>query len=72
MLVFVHLDDRIETFFEGIAVCSESDDRKDDAGIVVIADAEELGDEARVDAVAGGGAGVAGEDGEVGAGDAEG
>ena len=65
MLVFVHLDDCVEAFFECIAVCREADDCEDDACVVVIADAEELGREAGVDAVAGRGACVAGEDGEI-------
>lgn len=73
VLVAVHLDDGVEALLEGVAVGGEADDGEDDArGRVVGADAEELGGVAGVDVVAGGGAGVAGEDGEAGPGYAEG
>lgn len=72
MLVFVHLDDGVEPFFQGVAVSGEADYRQDNARrvVAVVAYAEELGDITRVDVVTGGGARVTGEDGEVGAGDA--
>ena len=58
-----------------MAVCGEADDREDDAGAFVFgtlaSDLEDLGREACVDVVAGGVAGVAGEDGEVCAADSE-
>lgn len=73
MLVTVHLDDVVEALFEGVAIGGESDDGEDDAGGGVVgADAEDFGDVTGVDVVAGGGAGVAGEDGEGAAGYAEG
>ena len=72
VLVAVHLDDVVEAFFQGIAVGGVSYHGEDDAaGLVVGADAEELGGVPGVDGVARDGAGVAGEDGEVGAGYAE-
>ncbi len=51
MLVFVHLNNDIEVLFQGIAVGSEPYYGQDDAGVVVIADAENFGDETRVDVV---------------------
>lgn len=84
MLVAVHLDGRVELLAQGVAVGGETDDGEDDAGVVGVqggvvvggvgggSDFEELGGVAGVYAVAGGGARIAGEDGEVGAGDAEG
>lgn len=68
VLVSVHLDDCVEAFFQGVAVGGEAHYRQDDArGWVVGSDAEEFGGMSGVDVVAGGGAGVAGEDGEGGA-----
>ncbi|CAG8705354.1 2039_t:CDS:1, partial [Scutellospora calospora] len=76
VLVLVHFDDGVEALLEGVAVGGEAHDREDDLGALVVAagaaDAEEFGGVARVDVVAAGAASVAGEDGEVGAGDAEG
>ena len=66
MLVPVHLDVDIEAFFESVSICSKADDGEDNAGGGVVgADAKDFGDEAGVDVVAGGGAGVASEDSEV-------
>lgn len=66
MLVPVHLDEDIEAFFQGVAICGKADDGEDDAAIRVVgADAEDFRDEARVDVVARGGACVAGQDSEI-------
>lgn len=76
VLVFVHFDDGVEAFLQGAAVGGEAYDAENDFGAGVLgafaADFEEFGGVARVDVVAGGGAGVACEDGEVFACDAEG
>lgn len=68
MLVSVQLDDGVKALAQGIAVGCEADDGEEEGGIglavVGAADLEDFGDVARVDAVAGGGARVAGEDGE--------
>lgn len=76
MLVSVQLDDGVEALTQGVAVSGETDDGEKESGVglrlVGAADLEDLWDVARVDAVAGGGAGVAGEDGEGVAGDGEG
>ena len=76
VLVFVQFDNGVEALFQGVAVCGESDDGEDYSGTFVVwafaADLEEFGLVSCVDVVAGGGASVAGEDGEVSAGDAEG
>ena len=76
MLVLVHFHDGVEALFQRVAVGGEADDGEDDfrarVGRAVAADLEEFGGVAGVDAVAGCAAGVAGEDGEVRAGDAEG
>ena len=76
VLVLVHLYDGIESLFQRVAIGGEPDDGKGDAGILVLgtlaADLEELGCVAGVDVVAGGGPGVASENGEVCAGDAKG
>lgn len=73
MLVLVHLDDRVQPLLQRVTVRSEADDGEDNATASVFrpiaADLEEFGDEARVDVVAGCGASIACEDGEVGAGD---
>lgn len=52
MLVFVHFDDGVETFFEGVAVCREADYGEDDWGGWIVADGEEFGFIAGVDVVA--------------------
>ncbi len=66
VLVSVHLDNGVEAFFECVAVSSEANNGEDDAAIWIIgSDAEDFGDEAGVDIVAGGGASIAGEDCEV-------
>ena len=74
--VAVHLANGVEALLEGLAVGGEADDGEQDSGIVLggvgAADLEDLGGEPRVDAVAGGQTGVAGHDGEVGAGNSEG
>jgi hypothetical protein len=76
VLELVHLDDGVEALLERIAVGGEANDREHDLGALVLAagaaDAEQFGGVARVDVVAAGAASVACEDGEVGAGDAEG
>lgn len=76
VLELVHLDDGVEALLERIAVGGEAHDREHDLGALVLAagaaDAEEFGGVARIDVVAAGAASVACEDGEVGAGDAEG
>lgn len=75
VLVLVHLDDGVEALLERVAVGGEADYREHDLGALVVAagatDAEEFGSVTRVDVVAAGAASVAGEDGEVGAGDAQ-
>ena len=76
VLVLVHLDDSVEALLERVAISGEADDGEHDLGALVVAagaaDAEQFGSVARVDVVAAGAASVACEDGEVGAGDAEG
>jgi hypothetical protein len=76
VLELVHLDDGVEALLERIAVGGEAHNREHDLGALVLAagaaDAEEFGGVARIDVVAAGAASVACEDGEVGAGDAEG
>jgi hypothetical protein len=75
VLVLVHLDDGIEVLLQRIAVCSETDDRKNYPGALVVwplaANLEELRCISRVDVVAGSRASVARKDGEFSAGDAE-
>lgn len=51
MLVSVHFDDGVETFFEGVAICSEADYREDDGSGWVIANLKNFGFVAGVDAV---------------------
>ena len=66
MLVAVHLDVNVEAFFESVSICGKTNNGEDDAGgRVVGADAKDFGDEAGVDVVARGGAGIASEDSEV-------
>ena len=76
VLVAVHLHDGVEPLGEGAAVGAETDDGKDDACVLAVgrvaAETVEFRAVAGVDAVAGCHAGVASEDGEVGAADAEG
>jgi len=76
VLVAVELDDGVKALFEGVAVGREADDGEEKRGVglrgVGAADLEDFRCVARVDAVAGGGARVAGEDGEGVAGDGEG
>ena len=76
VLVLVHFHDGVEAFFQGAAVGGEAYDGEDDAGAFVLGavapDFEEFRRVAGVDAVAGCAAGVACDDGEVGAADAEG
>jgi len=64
VVILVHLDDVVEALFEGVAVGRESDDGEDDAGSFVFgpfsADEKELRGVARVDAVPGRAASVAG------------
>ena len=75
MLVAVQLDDGIEALAQGVAVGGETDDGEEERGVglrgVGAADLEDFWCVARVDAVAGGGAGVAGQNGEVVAADCE-
>ena len=76
VLVPVQFHGGVEALAQGDAIGREADDREHDVGVRVGlgargADLEEFRGEARVDAVAGCGACVAGEDAEVGAGDAE-
>ena len=77
MLVFIHLDDGIESFFEGLAVSGEADHGEYDVGagigaVVVRTDSVDFRGVAGVDVVAGCRTCVAGEDGEGGARYAEG
>lgn len=75
MLVAIHLNDCVKTFFECFAIGRKSDYCEDYvcvcAVIVGSADLEYFGRVAGVDVVAGGRSCVAGEDGEVVAGDSE-
>ena len=76
MLVTVQLHDCVEALAQSVAVGGETDDGEEEGrvglGGVGAANFEDFGDVAGVDAVAGGGAGVAGEDGKGVAGDGEG
>lgn len=66
MLVSVHLDYDIEAFLESIAIGGETHDGKNDAAIRIVgADAEDFGNEAGVDVVAGRGSSITSENGEV-------
>lgn len=69
MLVPVHFDNGIETFFQDLAVCGKTDDREDDRCVgsitVVAADLEDFRGVTGVDVVAICAASVASEDGEV-------
>jgi hypothetical protein len=66
VLVPVHLDVNVEAFFESVSVCGKANNREDDAGGGVVgADAKNFGDEAGVDVVARGGAGITSEDSKV-------
>lgn len=69
MPVLIHVARGVEFLGEGFAVCGESDDGEGNAAIV--ANTEDLGLGARIDRVAACGTGVACEDGEVAATDAE-
>jgi hypothetical protein len=75
VLVLVHLHNGVETLLQRITICCKADYRKYYPGTLVVwalaADLEELGCVSCVDVVARSGACVAGEDGEVSAGDAE-
>lgn len=74
VLILVHLDNGVEAFLESVGVGCKAHNREDYPGALVVralaANLEELGCVACVDVVAGCRACVAGEDGEVGAGDA--
>jgi hypothetical protein len=76
VLVAVELDDGVEALFEGVAIGREADDGEEQRRVglrgVRAADLEDFRRVSCVDAVARGGAGVAGEDGEGLAGDGEG
>jgi len=69
MLVPVHFDDGIETFFQDLAICGKTDDREDDCCVgsiaVVTADLEDFRSVTGVDAVARCVASITSEDGEV-------
>ena len=65
MLVSVHLHDRVEAFFQGVAVGGEAYYGQDDArGWVIGSYAKDFWCVSGIDVVAGGGASVAGEDGK--------
>lgn len=74
MLVLIHLYYCIQPFFECLAVCSKTHDRQKDMGtftsLILTANLENLGNEARIDVVSCDRAGIAGENGEIGARDA--
>lgn len=76
VLVAVHLDDGVEAFLQRFAVGGKSDHAEHDGGVVLggcgAADLEDFGGVAGVDVVSAGGTGVAGDDGEVVAGNGEG
>ncbi len=76
VLVSVQLDDGVEAVAKRVAVCGETDDGEEEGSIglrlVCAADLEDFWGVAGVDGITRGGTGVAGEDGEVGAGDGEG
>lgn len=69
--VVVHFDDGVELLGQGVAIGGETNDGQNDTGTSLLgtltADAEELGGVTSVDVVAGGVAGVACHDCEVGA-----
>jgi hypothetical protein len=69
MLVPVHFDDGIETFFQNLAICSKADDREDDSCVgsiaVVTTDLEDFRGVTGIDTVARCTASVSSEDCEV-------
>lgn len=73
MLVFIHFHHGVEAFFQRFAIGGKPYDGQDDFAPRVVgavaADPEEFGGVACVDVIAARAAGVAGEDGEVGASD---
>jgi hypothetical protein len=75
MLVAVQLRNSVESLLQRFAVSCEANHGEDEVRIILrggcAADLEDFGLVARVDVVAAGGAGVARENGEVGAGDGE-
>lgn len=58
MLVFVHFDDCVETFFEGVAIGGKAYDRENNWVGIVIAYSKEFRFVAGIDVVAGRGSGV--------------
>jgi hypothetical protein len=57
MLVFVHLDNCVQAFLQRMSVCCETDDGKDERGIILglgrAANLEDFGGIAGIDVVAG-------------------